>query len=299
MAPPIPPNRLPVPYPNAPELPPGAIVGLGALGQVVSTVIGVLIPNWSIGPDYPLPMGTLAKMGPAVKRAVEAQKAKERAIWEQQREQDKLDRETVYNPPPDQQITVPNQTHAIGRAEEPRDKPIGEILRDAAREVGRDAIKKALPPGIPFPSGPGATGREGPPAPNPNSPSAPRSQTVTPPSSPASRLPPWAVPVGIGLGAFAVIGVLNRRRGGSSSATAVLNVPGPIGSGGPLPSPGVNTGVSALLVGGAQGGGGYCEPQPRGPRRKCLERAPVAWRAGRNKGKAAGSKCVRYAQRAS
>lgn len=34
--------------------------------------------------------------------------------------------------------------------------------------------------------------------------------------------------------------------------------------------------------------------KPRGPRRKCLERAPVTWAGGRNKGKRAGTKCVRW-----
>jgi hypothetical protein len=45
---------------------------------------------------------------------------------------------------------------------------------------------------------------------------------------------------------------------------------------------------------GAAGADGYCIPRKRGPRRKCLERAPVKYSGGRRKGKAAGTKCLRW-----
>jgi hypothetical protein len=39
----------------------------------------------------------------------------------------------------------------------------------------------------------------------------------------------------------------------------------------------------------------HCKPKRRGPARRCLERGTVAWKTGRYKGRAAGSKCIRYA----
>jgi len=38
-----------------------------------------------------------------------------------------------------------------------------------------------------------------------------------------------------------------------------------------------------------------CKPKKRGPRRKCLERGAVVFKTGRNKGRPAGTKCIRYA----
>lgn len=37
-----------------------------------------------------------------------------------------------------------------------------------------------------------------------------------------------------------------------------------------------------------------CKPKRRGPKRRCLERAQVAWKTGRYKGKNAGTRCVRW-----
>lgn len=37
-----------------------------------------------------------------------------------------------------------------------------------------------------------------------------------------------------------------------------------------------------------------CKPKRKGPKRRCLERAQVAWRSGRYKGKLAGTRCVRW-----
>lgn len=55
----------------------------------------------------------------------------------------------------------------------------------------------------------------------------------------------------------------------------------------------------ATYYGGGFTGTNYCEPKPRGPRRKCLERAPVKFSGGRRKGKAAGTKCLRWEARKS
>lgn len=108
---------------------------------------------------------------------------------------------------------------------------------------------------------------------------------------------PWPV-VGV-LGGVVATAIIRRQQGGGSPAGS------PIASGptiGLPPAPTVSPIQSPLLVGGYGGSFGgstaFCEPRARGPRRKCLERAPVAWRSGRNKGKAAGTKCVRRAARA-
>lgn len=187
-----------------------------------------------------------------------------------------------------------------------RERTIGEQIADAVQ----DEIGKVLnPPGwTPPPRAPRTMPNPGPPlptgvasgaySPDPNAytagPPAPTSQPPRNVAPPRTGLPRAVLPVGIALGGLMLIGLLGRKRGSpspSSSASSGL-------SSGSQTTP--QTGVAALLVGGVQGAssGGYCTPAPRGPKRKCLERAPVAWRAGRNKGKAAGSKCVRFAQRA-
>jgi hypothetical protein len=116
-------------------------------------------------------------------------------------------------------------------------------------------------------------------------------------------LPPghirWGV-IGVGLGAIVGANFILPRVFGSSSSSGFVapGVPTPATAPQPTVTVQPSGNVAPQYFGGDSfGGGNYCEPRPRGPRRKCLERAPVAWRAGRNKGKAAGSKCVRYAQR--
>jgi hypothetical protein len=86
---------------------------------------------------------------------------------------------------------------------------------------------------------------------------------------------------------------------GSAPFVAPISQPAPAPVAGPVPGGSVAPNVGSFALGGYGASVGDCGCGPRGPRRKCLERAPVAWRSGRNKGKAAGSKCVRYAQRAS
>jgi hypothetical protein len=85
----------------------------------------------------------------------------------------------------------------------------------------------------------------------------------------------------------------NPYAGGSTGAASIVG-----SQPATPPAPTVAPQVGSFALGGYSGGGAYCTPRPRGPVRKCLERAPVAWRGGRNKGKAAGTKCVRRAQRA-
>lgn len=122
---------------------------------------------------------------------------------------------------------------------------------------------------------------------------APAAQPATPTSS-RNRLWQW---IAIGLG----VGTLSSRSSRSSPTVDPL-------SSGALTS--LESALRSSLIGSssavqvAPGGAGawgtstssqYCEPKPRGPRRKCLQRAPVRFSGGPRKGKAAGTKCIRYA----
>jgi hypothetical protein len=201
-----------------------------------------------------------------------------------------------------------------------------EMAERAATDlgIGRVLNPKGWVPAVPFRMVPSATvitatapgfGDFTPPAPiprlevpfDPNAgPPAPSSSSST--SSPSragkgGRLPPtplnWPK---IGLFTGATIGgayLLRQLVGGNPYAggsVAPISAPVPVPT---TPGPGTAPNVGSFALGSYSGPVGDCGCGPRGPRRKCLERAPVAWRSGRNKGKAAGSKCVRYAQRAS
>lgn len=159
---------------------------------------------------------------------------------------------------------------------------------------GGGGLRDFIGGGVPGTYAPGGRG----PAPAPTS--SPTS-SPSPSSKPGifQRVPNLPLMLGLGgIGALAIFKSASRSGNGQLAFNPGL-LPPPVITNNPQP---VAT-QTALLVGGYQGGfssaGAYCEPRPRGPRRKCLERAPVAWRAGRNKGKAAGSKCLRYAQRKS
>lgn len=123
---------------------------------------------------------------------------------------------------------------------------------------------------------------------------APVPQAPSPVASMSDRWWKW-IAIGLGSG-----GLLSSRRRGSPAAFV-----DPL-SRGALTS--LEDALRSSLVGSssavqvAPGGAGawgtssqYCEPRPRGPRRKCLQRAPVRFSGGPRKGKAAGTKCIRYA----
>lgn len=119
-----------------------------------------------------------------------------------------------------------------------------------------------------------------------------------PAPAPQSGLPPWAW-TAIGLGSALILG---RRRGSRSSQTLPL---API-----LDLTTINEPLLSSLGTGAAGmplplagGSGWGEAssdscnctRKSGRKRKCLARAPLTWRGGPKKGKAAGSKCYRFA----
>jgi hypothetical protein len=120
-------------------------------------------------------------------------------------------------------------------------------------------------------------------------------QASTPAVAPttAARLWPW---IGLGLG---VAGLAGRSSSSSpvpqyslgvADALTVGNVAAQ-SSGAPFPFGAGGWGTSTST--------GECTPPKRGPRRKCLQRAPVKFSAGPKKGKAAGSKCLRFSARKS
>lgn len=131
----------------------------------------------------------------------------------------------------------------------------------------------------------------------------PRQMAGTTPSvtipGPAPKAPPkWPIQVGLGAASLlggAAISTLFGGRGSRGTAPLPIVPPAPVQAPVPQPIPSVLVGSSGFYGFGS----GACPPcGPRGPRRKCLERGPVRWSGGRNKGKAAGSKCIRFAGRA-
>lgn len=111
---------------------------------------------------------------------------------------------------------------------------------------------------------------------------------------------PWAQ---LGIFGLGVLGGRKRSRNAlsplalSSSDDFVTQSPldslTPINAGAlPFSSSGFNYGGGGTPTATATACG--CKPKKRGPKRRCLERAQVAWRSGRYKGKLAGTRCVRW-----
>lgn len=98
------------------------------------------------------------------------------------------------------------------------------------------------------------------------------------------------------LGTLALLIEANRR---NRSSPSTVGVPSPVV---PeiTPTPTITPSLTPLATGMLSWSGGYgnasmdCNCKPRGPRRKCLERAPVKFSGGRRKGKPAGTKCLRW-----
>lgn len=188
------------------------------------------------------------------------------------------------------------------------EKIIADRLDRAARRAVRDRTGISLPTptdiGPPKPAGPSS----------PSSGSSPRpTQTVQKPtggigSGPVARAPariPTGLPLYLAIGFLGawLPGILGRSSRGSS-ALSPMTIPGagpspidtpssPSSPSSPSPFPSIYSASSS------SGADGYCTPRPRGPRRKCLQRAPVKFTGGPRKGKAAGTKCIKFAARKS
>jgi hypothetical protein len=97
--------------------------------------------------------------------------------------------------------------------------------------------------------------------------------------------------------AGAAVGLLAASRKKSSAPSVAAVIPSP------MLTTNTNTSITTLLASAPyassstsiRSAGCSCKPKKRGPQRKCLERASVVYRTGRYKGKAAGTKCIRYA----
>jgi len=101
----------------------------------------------------------------------------------------------------------------------------------------------------------------------------------------------------LGVLGLSILGRRSRSAGSDPATVAVAPLPipdsptqGPGSS--PFPLTGLGTGLLPSTSTSAPGCS--CKPKKRGPRRQCLERAPIKWAGGRRKGKAAGSKCIRW-----
>ena len=200
-------------------------------------------------------------------------------------------------PPPD--LTPPTNLvpPGVGRYSPWR----SEFERRLRERVQRS--KRALEQRLTVPQNPEA----GPPSPRPFVP--PESNPIDlsravgqlgqkPPPAP-KRPPAFQIHPGLVLGSLAggwAIQQLLYGGGSTVAAPPAIVAPSPVQS----PVPVANLGLTAFNAGfvGSAGTTG-CTCKPRGPRRKCLQRAPVRWSGGPRKGRAAGTRCIRYATRKS
>ena len=179
----------------------------------------------------------------------------------------------------------------------PQSRTIPELIREAARNAVRSAVADRL--------GVDVDTLVGPPAPRgatlPGGRNVPQINLPGPGQIPTPATPKRPIRWGLGTGAI-VAGLLVE---GLQSArfhrqSGLANMPVPITNIIPTPTPiapvPLTSASPATLGFGSYGAGGYCEPRPRGPRRKCLQRAPVRYSGGPRKGKAAGTKCIQYAR---
>jgi len=125
-------------------------------------------------------------------------------------------------------------------------------------------------------------------------------QPVPTPAPTQRTLPPWVWPV------IGSIGAISLSRAGRSRSSMTLPVNPivdltvlnePLLSSAQLAGPGLGP---MTLTGSAwdqsfSDDGCNCGPKKRGKKRKCLARAQLTWRSGPKKGKAAGSRCYRWA----
>lgn len=254
-------TNFPVPYE-----PPGS-VGPFAYGGIGAILTGVIAAMWEGWPNALDP-----ELGPYDTRAPRAAPRDETPAEGPE-----------FGPPEQQQIPGPYG-----------DNPLPPPFPEFGGGPGQDALPEDIGLGPVPDMGPPQGARQPAPAPAPAQPS----------------LPPWVWPVIGGIGA---IGLSRAGRSRSSMTLPSVSV---------LPSPGATIDDLTELVaelranelGGqsasttylpqtASGGvwdvqpddGCNCGPKRSGKKRKCLARAQLSWRSGPKKGRAAGSRCYRFA----
>lgn len=97
----------------------------------------------------------------------------------------------------------------------------------------------------------------------------------------------------------ALLDKLKKKGGSTVAAPLPIAALASIGAAAPLTNVSTFTNITSVGAvpkrGTAAAAACSCKPKRRGPARKCLERGQVIYKSGRYKGKAAGSKCIRYA----
>lgn len=262
--------RLPVPYEPPPQPGPFAF-GIGGIGAILGGVIAGMWEGW------PNALGDDEWLG-------------------------RIPRQGEQGPPPETQVPLPEEI------------PQGPLPETIYGPPGVGDPNQIYNPTFPQPYG-GEGGLSGPedsvfgPSPEMGPPQGARQPTPAPAPTTSPGLPPWVWPLIGGLGAIQ-LGRAGRSR--SSQTLPSVSV---------LPSPGGLTAadVAAIiepLLSSQQlsttntyfqtqaGGQGVwdtsssscdCSPRKSGKKRKCLARAQLSWRSGPKKGRAAGSRCYRFA----
>lgn len=274
------------------------------LGGAIGAVLGLAIPT-PLGSGE-VPLGGMPPLYPGASwpEGESRRRQRERA------EMDRLNREILQRGTiPGHEIrTAPVPEGRYNRVAPPqRDESFRGFMRRELQGLGMDFgydwLRRQVP-GLPIPRPSAREQREvGPP--QPEAPAIPQVNVQSPAQNPAAqqqqqqRQKKW-IRFRIGLGAVAAGALVETLfRNSQQSGQLPITPPAqtavtPVTT--PTPTPTPLTMLNAGFVGFGDTSSS-CSCGPRGPRRKCLERAAVRWATGRRKGKNAGTKCVRYAAR--
>lgn len=266
-------NRLPVPYEPVQNPGPWAF-GIGGVGAILGGIIGAMIesdiPGIGTIPGFPNALDP--ELGPYDTRAPSAAPD---VIMSGPSERD-LEEGPIEPFGPDiMREPVPGQPGA------PYD--FGDVYERARKAMEEQLVKDMTTP-APVP----------PPAPAP---------------APTPReLPPWVWPLIGGLGAIGIGRAGRSRSSQTLPSISVLPTPGltaadvagliePLLSSNQLSSTSSFTQTSSGGVWDTSGGTDTCNcTRKTGKKRKCLAKAQLSWRSGPKKGRAAGTRCYRFAE---
>ena len=248
-------NTLPVPYERVPNAGPWAF-GIGGIGAILTGVIAAMWEGWPNALD--------PELGPYDTRAPSASP------------------EVILSGPAVEDVAA-GPTDVFGPPSTAGDNPPALPVPDF---------------GVPDPAHPEDIGQ----GPVPESvygpPQGARQPAPAPAPAPQAReLPPWVWPV---IGGIAALELGRAGRGSRSSLTLPLEPVGLTVINEPLLSSAQLTGAGPAVLAGGSGAWGEsderCNCQRKsGKKRKCLARAQLTWRSGPKKGRAAGTKCYRFA----